>query len=99
MESFVNLAAALFAVLMVDIAARPADADHPFGHSKAEYFSSAFEGGAIVVASVAILWAAVPRFFAPQPLERLGWGVALTVLSSALNAALAWRMFAGARAH
>ncbi len=42
MESFVNLAAALFAILMVTIAARPADDDHPVGHGKAEYFSSGF---------------------------------------------------------
>jgi cation diffusion facilitator family transporter len=99
LESFVNLAAALFALWMVDIAARPPDADHPYGHSKAEYFSSAFEGAAIAVASGAILWTALPRFFAPQPLEQLGWGLALTVLSSALNALLAWRMLAGARQH
>ena len=99
LESFVNLAAALFALWMVDIAARPPDADHPYGHSKAEYFSSAFEGAAIAVASGGILWTALPRFFAPQPLEQLGWGLALTVLSSALNALLAWRMLAGARQH
>ena len=59
MESFVNLAAALFAIAMVTIAARPADDDHPFGHTKAEYFSSGFEGLLIVGAAVAIIWAAV----------------------------------------
>jgi cation diffusion facilitator family transporter len=99
LESFVNLAAALFALWMVDIAARPPDADHPYGHGKAEYFSSAFEGAAIAVAAGAILWTALPRFFDPKPLEQLGWGVALTVFSSALNALLAWRMLAGARTH
>jgi cation diffusion facilitator family transporter len=99
LESFVNLAAASFALWMVAIAARPADADHPYGHSKAEYFSSAFEGGAIAVAAGAILWTALPRFFAPQPLEQLGLGVALTLASSALNGAIAWRMLAGAREH
>lgn len=99
LESFVNLAAALFALWMVTVAARPADEEHPFGHSKAEYFSSAFEGGAIAVAAGAILWTAVPRFFAPQPIEQLGWGVALTALSAALNGLLAWRMLAGAREH
>ncbi len=99
LESFVNLAAALFALWMVAVAARPADANHPFGHSKAEYFSSAFEGSAIAVAAGAILWTALPRFFAPQPLEQLGWGVALTLASSALNGLLAWRMLAGAREH
>jgi len=86
MESFVNLASALFAVLMVTIAERPADEDHPFGHSKAEYFSSGFEGLLIVGAAVAIIWAAAGRFANPQPLEQLGWGVALVgVLGIALR--------------
>ena len=99
MESFVNLASALFAIAMVTIAQRPADAGHPFGHSKAEYFSSGFEGLLIVGAAVAIIWAAVPRFLTPQPLTLLGWGLALTVASTALNWALARRLLAGAREH
>jgi len=99
MESFVNLASALFAIAMVTIAARPADADHPFGHTKAEYFSSAFEGMLIAGASVAIIWAAVRRFIDPQPLQALGLGVALSVLSSVLNGVLSWRMMQGAREH
>lgn len=97
MESFVNLASALFAVLMVTIAERPADEDHPFGHSKAEYFSSGFEGLLIVGAAAGIIWAAAGRFANPQPLEQLGWGVALSVASSALNGLLAWRMLAASR--
>ena len=97
MESFVNLASALFAVLMVTIAERPADEDHPFGHSKAEYFSSGFEGLLIVGAAVAIIWAAAGRFANPQPIEQLGWGVALSVASSVLNGLLAWRMLAASR--
>ena len=99
MESFVNLASALFAVAMVTIAQRPADADHPFGHTKAEYFSSGFEGLLIVGAAVAIIWAAARRFITPQPIESLGWGLALTVASSLLNGALAHRMMIGAREH
>ena len=99
MESFVNLASALFAVAMVAIAQRPADADHPFGHTKAEYFSSGFEGLLIVGAAVAIIWAAARRFIAPQPIELLGWGLTLTVASSLLNWALARRMMVGAREH
>ena len=68
MESFVNLASALFGLAMVTIAQRPADEDHPYGHHKAEYFSSGFEGALIVVAAVAIIWAAAHRIFNPQPL-------------------------------
>jgi len=99
MESFVNLASAMFALLMVTIAQRPADDDHPFGHTKAEYFSSGFEGLLIAGAAAGIIWAAGHRFFDPQPLQSLGWGLALAVASSALNAALAWRMMAASREH
>lgn len=94
MESFVNLASALFAIAMVTIAQRPADDDHPFGHTKAEYFSSGFEGLLIAGAAAGIIWAAAHRFFDPQPLQSLGWGLGLAVLSSALNWLLAWRMMA-----
>lgn len=99
MESLVNLASALFALLMVNIARRPADEDHPSGHTKAEYFSSGFEGMLIAAAAVSIVWAAVSRFAHPQPLESLGWGLTLSVASSAINGLLAWRMMAGARQH
>ncbi|MBP7565137.1 MAG: cation transporter [Burkholderiaceae bacterium] len=98
MESFVNLAAAVFALAMVAVAARPADDGHPYGHHKAEYFSSGFEGVLIIGAAGAIVWAAVLRLLDPRPLEQLGWGLALSVASSALNAALAWAMFRSARA-
>ena len=99
MESFVNLASATFALLMVTIAQRPADEDHPYGHHKAEYFSSGFEGVLIVGVAIGIVWAAVSRLLAPQSLQALGWGLALSVLSSALNGLLAWVMFATARMH
>jgi cation diffusion facilitator family transporter len=99
LESFVNLASALFAIAMVTIAQRPADDDHPFGHTKAEYFSSGFEGLLIVGAAVGIIWAAAHRFVDPQPLQSLGWGLTLAVVSSALNGALAWRMIVASREH
>ena len=99
MESFVNLASALFAIAMVTVAQRPADDDHPFGHTKAEYFSSGFEGLLIVGAAVGIIWAAVRRFADPQPLQSLGWGLALALVSSLLNGLLAWRMLVASREH
>ena len=99
MESFVNLASAVFALAMVTVAQLPADDNHPYGHHKAEYFSSGFEGLLIVGVAGGILWAAAHRLFDPQPLERVGWGLALSVLSSALNGLLAWVMFRSARAH
>jgi cation diffusion facilitator family transporter len=99
MESFVNLASAIFALLMVTIAQRPADEDHPYGHHKAEYFSSGFEGILIIAAALGIIWAAGHRAFDPQPLQQLGWGLVLSVISSALNGLLAWVMFGAARTH
>lgn len=99
MESLVNLASAMFGLLMVTIAARPADEDHPYGHHKAEYFSSGFEGLLIIVAALAIVWAAVHRLFDPQPLEQVGWGLALSVASSVLNGVLAWVMLRASREH
>jgi cation diffusion facilitator family transporter len=97
LESLVNLAGAIFALAMVTVAAQPADEDHPYGHHKAEYFSSGFEGVMITVAALAIVWASVHRLLDPQPLEQVGLGLALSVLSSALNAALAFAMLRKAR--
>jgi len=97
LESLVNLAGAMFALMMVTVAARPPDEDHPFGHHKAEYFSSGFEGVLIFAAALAIVWAAVQRLVTPQPLEELGWGIALSVISSVLNGVLAWSMLKKAR--
>jgi cation diffusion facilitator family transporter len=99
MESFVNLASAIFGLTMVTIAQRPADDDHPYGHHKAEYFSSGFEGALIIAAALAIIWAAGHRIFDPQPLQQVGWGLALSVASSGLNGLLAWVMFRSARVH
>ena len=96
MESFVNLASAIFGLVMVTIAARPADEDHPYGHHKAEYFSSGFEGALIIAAAGGIIWTAVHRLYDPQPLEQVGWGLALSVASSGLNGLLAWVMFRSA---
>lgn len=99
MESLVNLAAAVFGVVMVTIAARPADDDHPYGHHKAEYFSSGFEGILIIAAAAGIFWAAALRLMNPQPLEQVGLGLGLSVASSALNGLMAWLMLRSARAH
>lgn len=98
LESLVNLAGAMFALLMVTVAARPPDDEHPYGHHKAEYFSSGFEGVLIFVAALAIVWAAVDRLLHPQPLEAVGLGLVLSVVSSAMNGLLAWSMLKKARA-
>ena len=99
LESVVNLAGAVFALLMVTLAAQPPDEDHPYGHHKAEYFSSGFEGVMIVFAALAICVAAAQRLFEPQPIEAVGLGLALSLVSSALNGALAFAMLRKAREH
>ena len=98
LESLVNLAGAMFALLMVTVAARPPDDDHPYGHHKAEYFSSGFEGVMIFAAALAIVWAAVHRLLDPQPLDAVALGLVLSVVSSAMNGALGWSMLRKARA-
>lgn len=99
LESLVNLAGAMFALLMVTVARRPADDDHPYGHHKAEYFSSGFEGVLIFAAALGIIWAAAHRFLEPQPIDAIGLGIVLSVVGSAMNGALAWAMFRKAREH
>jgi cation diffusion facilitator family transporter len=98
-EALVNIAAALIALGVLTYAATAPDREHNFGHEKAQYFSSGIEGALIFVASGAIVWAAVPRFFAPQPLEQVGLGMALSVLASLANAGCAWVMLRAAREH
>lgn len=99
MESLVNLAGASFALLMVKIASQPADMEHPYGHHKAEYFASGFEGLLILLAALAILWTAVERLLNPQGLQQLGFGLGLSVISSAINGGLAWVMLQSAQRH
>lgn len=85
LESFVNLAGALMALAMISWAAEPADERHAYGHGKAEYFSSAFEGGLIWVAAFSIGWTAVERLLHPQQLESVGVGLAVSVVASLIN--------------
>jgi cation diffusion facilitator family transporter len=85
LESLVNLAAALLALAMLRVAASPPDENHPYGFSKAEYFSAGIEGALIVLAAAGICASAIPRLIAPQPLEAPVLGLALTVAASAIN--------------
>jgi cation diffusion facilitator family transporter len=70
---------------MLTIAARPADEDHAFGHSKAEYFASGVEGLLILVAAAAIATTAVERLFDPHPLGQVGLGLAVSAGASVIN--------------
>ncbi len=98
-ESVVNLVAALVALYALSVAARPADGDHMFGHSKAEYFSAAIEGQMIFIAAVVILWTSAQRFLDPQPLENVGIGLLVSVVASAINGLVAMVLLRAGRAH
>ena len=84
-ESFVNLAGAVMALFMLTIAARPADDDHVYGHSKAEYFASVTEGILILAAAIGIISTAVQRLLNPQAIEQLGLGLAVSIAASVVN--------------
>ena len=84
-ESLVNLAGAIMALTMLTIAARPADEDHVYGHSKAEYFASVTEGILILGAAIGIIAAAAQRLIDPRPLEQLGVGLAVSIAASLIN--------------
>ncbi|HEY0554535.1 MAG TPA: cation diffusion facilitator family transporter [Thermoanaerobaculia bacterium] len=89
LESGVNLAGALMALAMLTIAARPADEEHAYGHSKAEYFASGVEGTLILGAAATIAFEAVRHFRAPHPLNRIGAGLAVSVAASLINLGVA----------
>ncbi len=89
LESFVNLIAAVVALFALSVAARPADEEHAYGHTKAEYFSSGFEGALIVVAAGSIVVAAVRRLFDPRPIEEPGLGLAIIGLATVINLGVA----------
>lgn len=99
MESFVNLAAAVFALWMVTVAHAPPDDEHPYGHGKAQYFSSGFEALLILGASGGIAWAAVQRFAQPQPIDQPVLGVVLSMVSSVINGGVAWMLMRASRQH
>lgn len=84
-ESSVNVVAAVAAFVALKVVAKPADHDHNFGHTKAEYFSAVLEGVMIVVAAVVIIVSAVDRLLHPRELEQVGLGLGISVLATVLN--------------
>ena len=98
-ESLVNLVAAAVALIVLKVAARPADANHNFGHTKAEYFSAAVEGVMIFVAAISIVVFAIQRLVFPQPIESLGIGLMISVIASVLNGAVALVLLRAGKRH
>jgi cation diffusion facilitator family transporter len=98
-ESIVNLIGAVIALIMLTIAARPADDDHAYGHGKAEYFASGAEGILILIAAISIGVAAVNRLIHPQPLEQAGAGLAVSTVASLINFVVARILLRAGREH
>ncbi len=99
LESIVNLVSACVALVVLTIAARPADDDHPYGHDKAEYFSSGLEGGLILVAAIGIAAAAVERLLHPRALEQIGVGLAVSLVATVINFVVARVLLSAGRGH
>lgn len=99
LESVVNLSAAIFALVALVVAARPADEEHAYGHSKAEYLSSGFEGALILLAAGSILYAAIRRLVEPRAIEDVGPGLAIVAVASLVNLAVARHLLHAARRH
>ena len=99
LESVVNLVGALMALAMLTIAARPADEDHTYGHSKAEYFSSGVEGTLILIAAVSIIVTAIPRLITPKPIEQVGLGLGVSVVASLVNLVVALILMKAGKQH
>lgn len=99
LESIVNLAAAIIALVALKIAQRPADDKHAFGHSKAEYFSSAIEGGLIILAAASIIMSAIPRLLNPVELENMSVGLLISLGASLINLAVAIVLIRNGKKH
>src|SRR5512137_1816118 len=89
LESTVNLAAAVVALIVLRLITRPATDEFTFGFSKAEYFASGFEGGMILLAAAGIVITAIPRLIHPVPLEQLGIGLVISVVAALINLGVA----------
>ena len=98
-ESVVNLVAAIVALIALRVAAAPHDAEHHFGHTKAEYFAAALEGLLIFLAAAYIIWTAVQRLLEPRELENVGIGLAISLVAAAINGAVAWILIRAGREH
>ncbi|MDQ3855191.1 MAG: cation diffusion facilitator family transporter [Chloroflexota bacterium] len=97
LESLVNLVAALAVLVALTVAARGPDEDHDYGHDKAEYFASGFEGMLILGAAASIIWTSIARLVRPQPIDEVGWGLVASVAASLINLGVALRLLRAAR--
>ena len=93
LESVVNVAAAAAALAAIRLSQVPADANHPYGHAKAEYFSAVLEGALIVLAAILILHQAWQAWQDPRPLDQAPLGLIVSAVATAINAGWAGVLF------
>lgn len=99
LESLVNLAGAILALVVLRVAAQPPDEEHAYGHSKAEYFSSSIEGALILVAAASIGFTAIQRLLNPRPLESIGLGLTVSIVASMINLGVAITLARAGKRH
>jgi cation diffusion facilitator family transporter len=97
LESTVNVATAVAALIAIRIAARPADANHPYGHHKAELFSAILEGVMIIIAALLIMREAYFGFLEPRMLDAPLEGLLVNGLASVINAFWCWTLISQGR--
>ena len=93
-ESLVNLATAIFAYFSLKIAQKPADTNHPYGHSKAEYFSSIIEGLLIFLASFSIIASSIDRIIHPKNIEQVFLGIIISAAAALINLLVGQKLIA-----
>lgn len=98
LESTINVVAALVAFAALRLSAKPADANHPYGHQKIEYIAAVFEGALILLAAVAVFHAAYNAYLAPRPLTPDPVGIGLNILASMINGGWCWVLIRRGRA-
>jgi cation diffusion facilitator family transporter len=89
-ESVVNIATAIAALIAIRYSALPPDANHPYGHQKAEYFSVVLEGVLVIIAAIVIAREAWVTFLNPRAIEQPALGLAINVVASLVNGAWCW---------
>nr|WP_244492442.1 cation diffusion facilitator family transporter [Aureimonas sp. AU22] len=99
LESIVNVVAGLIALWAVSVSYKPADVDHPYGHTKAEYFSAVVEGVLIVVAALLILREAYGAYLAPRDIEAPMLGIAINGVATVINLGWALHLIREGRKH
>ncbi len=92
-HSGVDLVASIIALFAVKTSSKPADKNHSFGHGKIENISGTIEALLIFIAAGWIIYEAFQKINKPEPLDNLGWGIGVMLISSVVNIIVSQRLF------